>query len=155
MNMKLYLVLIFILLIGVTACQKESTGGSPIPSIEFTSLTNDTVTAGNSDDSVGIAFKFKDGDADIGNDLSSEKPDIFLVSTKFPDTLKYNFPPIPDEFKDPAKGIEGNALVAIKAAILLLDSANVEETVHFDLFIKDKAGNVSNTISIPDITLKP
>jgi hypothetical protein len=153
--MRLCLLFILSVVVGVSACKKETNSRSPIPEIEFQSLINDTVKAGSPVDSIGIVFKFKDGDADIGSDVQSPDIDIWAISTRtVPDSFYYQFPPIPEEFKDPKIGLEGTTLIAIKSAFLRIEDTSVKsETFRFRIHILDKARHPSNTIETPEITI--
>ncbi len=154
--MRWYLVFIALLFTGFVACKKESSK-SKVPKITFQSLVPNTVKSGSSRDTIGISFKFEDGDADLGNDRGSANFDIFLTDIR--DTtqvFKYFLPEIPEQMKDPSKGLEGSATVVLQAAFLVLDSLHKNgDTLHYELYIKDKAGNESNRLITPDIYVKP
>lgn len=149
------LLLIFVVL-GVASCAKKNKL-SNIPNITFESLNQDSVRSGNNEDSISIYFKFQDGDADIGNDPKTGKFDVFLTDSR--DTsmhLNFFLPSIPSDFKDPSTGIVGYAKISINAALLIYDTTNVNNnTLHYDVYMKDIAGHESNHFLTPDIHILP
>lgn len=139
-------------IVSATSCKKKNARFPPVPAINFLRMTPDSIKSMSSEDTVRISFHFTDGDADLGNDPNSGKKDIFVIDTRFPDdTFGYYFPPIPDQFKDPEKGLEGDCDFYIPAALLpgLRDTTihKLRDTTAFNIFIKDVAGNASNLIT--------
>lgn len=154
MRFSLFLLLILVAA-GVYSCKKENKM-SNIPEITFLSVVPNSVRSGNSEDSITISFKFKDGDADLGNDPNSPQFDIYMTDNRDSQPYNYHLPFIPEEIKDPAKGFEGIATVVVPAAFLILDTLHQEgDTFNFDIYMKDRAQNESNRITTPDIYLTP
>lgn len=150
MKKCLLFALTFVLFAG---CDKKDSL-SPIPKITFVSITPTTVRAGDGEEVIEISFVFEDGDADI--DI---RPDpgalVYVTSNRKGDTqeVAYPFPQIDESIRDPEKGLKGIATVFISAAFYLLDSTQTADTFNFSLYMKDLAGNPSNTINTPDIYL--
>lgn len=143
------------LVLAFAACTKNNI--SKIPQISSVSLSPNEVKAGSSSDTVYLGFHFRDGDADLGNDQSTANYDIFLVDNRnIEDTLAFFFPAIDESVKNPDYGLEGNCTIKLLAAFLEPRPDHLQgDTLHYDLYIKDVAGNVSNHLTTPDIYLLP
>lgn len=136
----------------LASCEKKSSRFAPEPRITFTGIRPDSILNLSSEDTVYIRFHFTDGDADLGNDPNTAKKDIFMVDMRFPnDTLSFYFPSIPNEVKDPEKGMEGDCDFFVPAPFIagLRDTVvhKHHDTTQFNVFIKDVAGHSSNVIT--------
>lgn len=165
--MKGYLAILTLTLLITTSCRKNN-GDSKAPQIAFLNMEPNTVRSGNSEDTVFISFRIADENADLGNPqthLSPDSFDIYLVDSRGPadttnivtDTIRLYFPEIPTEAVNPSKPLEGMSIVAIEAAKFLYsreDSTRTRDTVRFDVFVKDKAMNVSNHFTTPEIYIE-
>jgi len=137
------------------ACKKEGQGGDKPPQITFLSSSPNEFKSGSSEGKITINFRFFDANADLGNADGTEE-NIFITTNKgFSGTA--SLPQIPDDFKDPSKGIDGTATVVIPTSFFVLDSAHLQtgDTFQFSLYIKDNALHPSNTISTADIYIRP
>jgi hypothetical protein len=154
--MKRYIAPALLLLTGLAACEKEQ-GMGPVPNIALVApLKPVSVKAGSSRDSVLITFNFTDGDADLGNSPSSGQYDIYTTDSR--DTAQYNyfFPNGMTDVVIPGKGIQGTCNLKVEAAFLLLRPDHPDgDTLHYDLYIKDRAGHESNRVKTADIYLVP
>jgi len=135
---------------GIVSCNKE-TKYSNIPKIKFQSVSPAVVTAG-SDSAVRVKFEFEDGDGNVGYNSNN----VFFIDQRFPlDTIPFSIPVIPDRF-NPDNGLKGIVQVDYEAAFLLLrpDSLHAErDTLRWDIYMKDKTGNISNLITTSDLIL--
>lgn len=143
-----------------TSCKKKKGPGDPIPVISNIMMSPDTIKAATGEDSLFIRFHFRDGDADLGNNPSSGNKDIFIADSR--DTgifFSSYFPNIPDEIRDPEKGLEGTCTVFINSAFLMIrnDSLHLAtgDTLQFTVYIKDIAGHVSNKLTTDTLYLRP
>lgn len=146
--MRNVLIIAIISLIAVS-CNKK-TKYSNIPKLQFDKLSHNTVQAG-SDEKILISFLFEDGDGNIGFGT----PNLYLKDSRDTVIYTYNIPNIPDKF-NPESGLKGIIQVQFEAAFLLLrsDTAHVEtDTLTWDIYMKDKAGNKSNTITTSSLIL--
>src|ERR1043165_3872917 len=149
--MKLRLILLsLICLTGVWACRKNNK--SPLPSINFISFAPDSVHGGSYKDTAFLSFGFRDGDGDLGNDPATGQYDVFLKDNRdatFP-IMRYFFPPIPDDARDPIDGLEGKGVIAIRAIYIVPRQDTLHklhsDTVKYKMWIVDRAGNISDTI---------
>jgi hypothetical protein len=144
---------------AIFSCKKSS--NSPIPFLALIRLSPDTVRNGNPADTVYINFRFSDGDGDLGNDPARGRYDIYMADNRGGglDTLRYFFPEIPDDAIDPVNGISGEGSLAVGGPSIRLRSDTVYQnngdTVRYTMWIRDKAGNNSNPVLLPLISIRP
>ena len=150
--MKFLVPIVFLALLGLVACKKENKLPK-VPHISSLSVGPTTVKQCSNKDSIAITFRIQDGDADLGVEQAPGSNDIYMTSSNpaMPDFNGY-LPDIPEEMKDPDKGFEGTATVIVSAAFLPIeDSLRNADTFHYEIYIKDRAGNESNRLITPDI----
>jgi hypothetical protein len=138
-----------LLILLLASCNKE-TKYSNIPKISFLSISPSVVQAGG-DSIVKIKFDFEDGDGNIG--FGSEN--IFVKDSRDTSQIRFVIPTIPSKF-NPENGLKGIIQIQYEAAFLLLrsDTSHLEtDTLHWEIYMKDEAGNVSNIISTSDLIL--
>ena len=164
--MKLIQYFPFILVAIIISCTKPP--DYPIePVIEFERLNkNVMVQSQEKTDSVVVTFSFTDGDGDLGHNDSIQ--DIFLKDIRFPEAEGLN--PIP--FKLPfvpvqgvGNGISGEISVLTYTScctyppgtFLPCDTTAYTQfptdTLIYEIYIKDRAGNESNRILTAPIIL--
>lgn len=133
---------------AVPGCQKEDK--YPVtPEIEFKSL--DIYKNSSGQDSLELIFSFTDGDGDLGTpeiDLTSR--DIFVKIFELRNGVFVEpVLPAPLEYKLPYLEPRGNNK-SLKGDIKLNVDYNItwpNDTIRYSLYIKDRAGNQSNTIT--------
>lgn len=146
------------LICGVYACKKSN--NSPIPAIELISLSPDTVKAGSFRDTVFLTFSFSDGDGDLGNNAIGEY-DVFLRDSRDSgiELARYPFPEIPEDAVDPVDGLRGTGAIAILGSTLSPRPDTVHlfrgDTLTYQMWIVDRAKNMSNVITTPPIYIRP
>ncbi len=153
-------VLAIVLFAGSLAACKDEDPLSATPSIGFVSLEPRVIRGANTEDSTFLEFRFTDGDADLGvGSGSTGQDDMYLVDSRDGTVLSFLFPDIADELRDPAKGMMGTAVLIIPAAIITprADSLHMAtgDTLHYEVYVKDRAGNESNHFTTPDLFLTP
>lgn len=163
MKIKITIVSLAILL-GISSCYK--TPEYPIiPFIEFNSFTVSGIyTIGTVEN---LRIDFTDGDGDLGLLSNNDTVNInsLVVSCVNYPTLKYisSIPRIPS--KGTSKGISGtidiklNSLISDLGCSLGFDSLGTTfkvptDTLFFNVFIKDRAGHQSNTITTPGLVIQ-
>ncbi len=149
-----YTALLLSCLILLATCQKNT--ASKIPSITFKLVTPDSLVV-RRNDTCFIYFSFTDGDADIGNSSISQ---IYWKDLRFDSAgfVSSDFPPILDIVEDPKKGLEGTImLIPDPGPIPRPDSMHFHfaDTVAYEIYITDRAGNMSNHIRTNPIRLLP
>ncbi len=140
---------------GLAACNAKKL--SPIPQISNPRLSDSLIHVGlmrEDTDTLLLTFDFEDGDGDISGSIASLFFQEELDSGA--QLIPYPFPEIQEGTIDPDKGARGAAYVVIPATAPLfpvLDSAVTRDTVRFRYYLKDAAGNQSNTLITPNIIL--
>jgi hypothetical protein len=126
--------------------QEEIVTVNKTPLIQLVSVSSQNIKQFK--DSVVITFEYKDGDGDIGEtdpdknsiqikDSRLTKPDYYFIKPLAPPGSEISF--------------KGTIALQIKS-LFLLGTANSEITT-LELRIKDRAGNWSNVITTPTITI--
>lgn len=159
MNTLLFRGLFFAGAAAVFAACKPADPLSPIPSIAFVSMEPRTVQAASSEDKVFLKFNFFDGDADLSVGSASTASDVFLIDSRDSSVREMLLPNIEDAMRDPVNGMMGDATLTLEAALLLPrnDSLHLAtgDTLRYEVYIRDRAGNESNRFTTPDIFLTP
>jgi len=159
MNFKIS-ILLFVSSITFVACFK--TPEYPIaPTLEFDSydVTNpyQSLTDGS------MFLKFTDGDGDLGltsNDDKVNVNSIFIKTVKYNKEDTSNIPYIPK--KGTSDAISGNIEIKLYQGSLggLIDESDLLllqkpfDTLVFNIYIKDRAGHVSNVVTTPALVVK-
>ncbi len=142
---KLFFIAIFFVVIS--SCKKdEKIEISNTPVIEFTSIT--PATAIEYQDKITITISYKDGDGDLGEN-SPDVKNLFLTDTRNSVTYQYRISQLA-----PATGtfaIQGKLTVELKNTAITNGASS--QAVSFTAYVKDRAGNQSNTITTSAITV--
>lgn len=110
-------------------------------------------------DTAYIQFKFVDGDADIGVD--NTKSAVYLKDLRFDTAVftKNDFPEIDESIQDPLKGLQGTIYLLPymeQQPVCRQDSVHkYGDTIVYELYITDRAGNESNHIVTKPLFIKP
>lgn len=150
-------VLIFLAAVVVLGgCFKEPSY-SPIPEIAFmrVSATDDPILALTSN--VYIQFSFQDGDGDLGRlNEADTTANMFIRDLRFGfiNSEAYSIPPIPRKGSSPA--VKGDISFNFRNSLFCnpLFPAKQFDTIQYEIFVRDRAGNISNTITTPPIVVK-
>ena len=151
--------LVLSVFIAFASCKKES-NLSKVPKIDFKFMFPDSLTSGNSGDTIYIQFSLEDGDADLGHDPNqTENYDIYIKDARVDTFTGYFFPKIDDFIKNPAKGIQGDCYFLVLGTFTFVrdDSIHVTlgDTTQYEIYIKDLAGNESNRITTGPVYIRP
>jgi hypothetical protein len=143
--------LVLILALGfLSSCKKEEgldTGTVPV--IKFKSISPSTVRQYK--DSVLITIEYTDGDGDLGENTTGVT-NAYVTDSR--NNLTYGFrirQLAPD--KNPIS-LKGTLVIEVPATALINSSAT-DENLSFNVFVKDRAGHASNTISTSQIKVVP
>jgi hypothetical protein len=142
--------------LGLASCKKEKSASRTIPEIKLVGLSGNTIKAG-SNQVIYINFSFSDGNGDLGNKPSSGNYDIYTKDSRDDTTeINYFFPQdLPDNV-EPGVGVAGTCNLGILAAFVFLRPDHPDrDTVRYEVYIKDRAGNESNRFTTPDIYIVP
>jgi hypothetical protein len=173
MRKKVFLVSAFLissLISLLSGCYKEPTF-DVVPAIEFADIRKETVLDaidGQKKDSVILTIKFQDGDGDIGFDSKKDadainaaaiKGDFHFVVKTFQQRRgrvipreDFNFSGFPPRLKNDGKigPIEGKLDYSMDFPFSFTAK---RDSLKFQVFIKDRAGNISNTVESKIIVL--
>lgn len=139
-------------LVVIFSCKKAE-GNEPLPVISDTptiELVSTNSTPINQFDDVVIKIKYRDGNGDLG-EIDADTKSIFVTDSRRT-SLVHEFHLQPLAPIDQSFSIEGNLEINIEN-VILLDQANTSENVSFSVYIKDRAGNKSNTLNSPSIII--
>ncbi len=137
---KVFLLSVLVLILS---CNKKSKF-SVVPKITYKTLQPQILKAGASTGGTTLSIYFEDGDGDIGFGTYN----LFLKDSRDGTIAKMKIPTIPDAYS-PEKGLKGLITVDYLAALLILrpDTAHFNsDTLRWEIYMKDQAGNLSNTI---------
>lgn len=150
------LIIILVSLIGFAACKKENAASAP-PNISDLAVSPNIVRSGDSKDTVFVTFKVSDNNGDLGNDPYKKEFDVFLKDSRDNNETGFPFPEIPSELKDASKGITAFVTIKINAGLFLQlrQDRPDGDTLYYELYVKDRAGNMSNKLSSPLIYIAP
>jgi hypothetical protein len=129
----------------MTSCKKEDE--KPVePVIEFKSISATEVTQFTNE--IQITFSYEDMQGDLGQ----ADPDAYSLRVK-DDRLEdfdwYHIPPMTPDMQE--LHIKGDYVVTLTPLFLLGSGGN--ETTRFTLQLRDRAGNWSNQIVTPVVTI--
>jgi hypothetical protein len=143
-----------LILLSCGKTDSPKNGKNP-PSISYVGMSGNVMKAG-SNEYINVNFNFSDKDGDLGNTTSSGNFDIYTIDKRDTTLNKYYFPRGIAKYIDPTQGVSGSCSLGIEASFLLLrPNRQKGDTVKLELYIKDKAGNESNRITLPEIYLTP
>ena len=159
--MKSRIILTFCALLLFAACEKQPDQFPIVPQIYYKYTTPRTIRILDTASLIKIGFEFTDGDGDIGRDENEVQLAIFvynkLDTTKERDTLPFPFPFIAKSMRPTKGGLNGDVILNMPGQFFSLDSLHVAlggDTVIYNIFVKDDAGNRSNIITSDTIFVK-
>jgi len=140
-----YLLLVFSFV--AFSCKKDKKEYDATPQIEFVSLTPSTVFQNK--DSITFTIKYSDGDGDLGENTPDVK-NLFLTDNRIHIPYSYRVGMLaPSGSSIP---IQGTLNVVLKNTSLT-DSTN-QQTTTFSIYVVDRAGNQSNSVTSSVVTIK-
>lgn len=158
--MKNFLLILFILFFGLASCNKNESEYPKEPQIYYLNTNPDKIRVSDPNQFISIQFRFTDGDQDIANNPDETDSTIFLRDSRDTSTLLYTYVyPMPYISPDlrPNGGLEGMVTLHLSNAYFSprdsLHLALGKDTMVWLIYIKDNAGNKSNTIKSDTIYL--
>ena len=140
--------LIYILVVVLLfSCQKDEVI-SDTPSIEFKNIS--PVTAQEYTDDIIITISYSDANGDLGEN----NPDIynlFVKDSRNDIEYKFRIPQLAPNNNSIA--IEGNFNITINGTGIT-DTSLSSQQVNYDIYVTDRAGNSSNSVSTSSITIE-
>jgi hypothetical protein len=156
--MRFAKILAFLLVtLVVWGCYKNKM--SPIPEIVYISQSSvEVADSGRGEfEDITFLFDFQDGDADIGP-IGDPVPlqNITFVDSRDSTQDFYDFPPIPEPVVTD-DGIRGSFVVRVNPnTFIARDDTTIHkltDTVQFEVFVRDEAGNLSNEVTTRPIVI--
>lgn len=139
--MRRFLIVWCCLLVGVS-CNKEKKY-SNIPKLSYKGMDRNSIKAGDTG-AVRIFIQFEDGDGNIG--FGTEN--LFFKDSRDTQIIPFVIPKVDSRY-EPENGLEGIIQIDYQSAFLLLrnDTLHKEnDTLFWEIYMKDEAGNESNRI---------
>jgi len=144
------LILLFGTLVGIVGCSTNADDPTvdslPTPTISFISVT--PTTAQQFTDSLAFKIEYVDGNGDIG-DVNPAAENLFVIDSRIGLTHKLRIP----QLSPTSVAIKGVLAFTLKNTILTNPDATTE-IVRYKIYLQDRAGNKSNEIMTPEITVK-
>ncbi len=139
-------VLVSVLLLTLS-CKKETIEFDPIPKIEFIGIS--PTVANEYTDSITVTLKYNDGDGDLGENATGVK-NCFVTDNRIGITYQYRIRQLaPDGTAIP---IEGNLNIELGGQGITNNSTS--QSASYTIFVKDRAGHQSNSITTSSITIR-
>ncbi len=150
--LKACVVFLFAALLG--ACEKEKhIEGDPLPPVsEVPAITLGPMPSSYDEfDDVVLKVNYIDGDGDIGY-ANADSSVVFVTDNRDDIHFKFHVPPLsPDGVEVPIQG----TLNVVVENVVLLNQSGSSETVTFTVRMVDRAGNWSNEVTTPTLTVNP
>ncbi len=143
--MKKRAVLFFLVSVLFFSCKKADEI-SVVPEIEFISVTPQNVHEFT--DSLVFTIKYKDGDGDLGEN-NPDAENLFLTDSRNNVIYKFRIPQLAPYNSKII--IEGNLNVTLVNTAIIDGSSS--QTFAYSIYVKDRAGNQSNTITTAAVTV--
>ncbi len=144
---KLFLQSIALILLWAAAgCKREEPDLGPVPRLELLEVSPLQLQAFK--DSLVIRLQYEDGDGDLGG-VHPDSSNLFVVDSRI--GLKYSY-----RIQELVPGgetvpIKGTLKILLNSLFLVQDT--VQETVSFEIYAFDKAGNKSNVLRTEQVVI--
>ena len=140
---NLIYILIMLLLFS---CKKDDTF-SVVPTIEFKRI-NPSIAQEYFDD-INIIISYTDGDGDLGEN-NPDVYNLFVLDNRNGIEYKFRISELTPNGNEIA--IEGNFNIKINGSGIT--NSLTSQQVNYDIYVTDRAGNFSNTVSTSSITIE-
>ncbi|MFM7023511.1 MAG: hypothetical protein ACKOXB_11105 [Flavobacteriales bacterium] len=139
---KLYIAALSVFLFS--ACKKEVE--STAPGITFKSISPSAVEIGK--DNITITFSYSDNDGDLGEN-SADVKNMFVKDNRNGVLYQFRIPQLAPSGATIA--IQGDLNIAMPN--VGISDGKTSESATFDIYVKDRAGNQSNTVTSTTVTI--
>lgn len=137
----------FISILFFTCKKKTEPAPDPIPTLELISVSPSTVTEFT--DSVLIKLRYTDKNGDLG-DSNPDERSLYVKDSRLPNPDYYHVKPLAPISENNIP-IEGELTVKLNS-LFILGTGTVEVTT-LVIKMKDRAGNWTNELTSPQITI--
>lgn len=132
-----------------SGCKKDDDPfADKAPSIDLLSLTPQVVV--EFEDSLVFNIKYRDNDGDLGENDPNVK-NLFITDNRIGIVYDYRIQQLAPSGSSIA--IEGTLQVVLNS-VARTDTSLAQESATFSVYVKDRAGNKSNTVTSGAITIK-
>jgi len=128
------------------ACKKDD-ALSVVPTIEFQSIS--PLTAQEYIDDIIITISYTDEDGDLGEN-SPDIDNLFVEDSRNGIVYHYRIPQLAPNGNEIS--IEGNFNIIINGSGIT--NSSISQQVNYAVYVKDRVGNKSNTITTSNITIQ-
>ena len=142
---KLSLPLVLVAALCFSSCSKDDAISNKTPTIELVSVSAASIHEG---DPLMFRIKYTDGDGDLGED-NADAHNLFLVDNRVNVTYEYRIQELAPSSSSVI--IRGNLNVELSTTAITNGSSS--QSVTYSIYVKDRAGNQSNTITTDAITI--
>jgi hypothetical protein len=150
--MSFRIIFFLVLSLVIMSCEKEEIKPSdPLPTVSHVPAISlgTMATTYNQFDDVVLYVNYTDGNGDLGFD-DADTPVVYVTDNR--NDIEFNFHVQPLSPPGVEIAIQGQLQVVIEN-IILLSQSNSSETVTFSVKIIDRAGNWSNLVTSPVLTI--
>lgn len=116
------------------------------PIIEFLNINIDTFVEFK--DSVTIMIGFSDGNGDLGYE-NADLTSVFIKDSRLDNYDEYYLKPL----SPPKSNIPISGKLQLLLPPLFILGPGIQETTRFEIYLKDKSANRSNTVFTPIVTI--
>jgi hypothetical protein len=139
---------LLLVIIIISACKKVDNSISDTPEIGFVSLSPSSLKANA--DSLSIIISYKDGNGDLGENDNNVK-NLFVTDNRNNVTYQFRIKQLAPN--NATIAIQGELDVVLNSIPLVNGTAPEQAT--YSIYIKDRSGNQSNTITTGGVTVNP
>ena len=132
-------------IVAMSACKKDEAIDSNTPTIELESVSSENVLEG---DPLTFRVKYTDGDGDLGEN-NPDAHNLFLTDNRVNVTYEYRI----QELAPSGSSIIIRGYINVELNTTAITNGSNSQTVTYSIFVKDRAGNQSNTVTSPTITI--
>lgn len=144
-NIK-FIVLAMLLIVAVSSCKKKKEESTTTPRIEFVSISPSSAV--EYVNSITITFSYDDLDGDLGEN-DPNVTNLFITDSRNGVMYSYRISQLSPDGSN--IHIRGNLNAVLKNTVITDGSSSQQVT--YSLYLKDRAGNISNTITTSAITV--
>lgn len=149
MKIKSILFTTFLLIVIFSSCKKEEAKEyDAVPEIAFESIS--PLVVKEFEDSITIVISYKDGDGDLGENNANVN-NLFVTDQRINITYPYRVQQLSPDNSTIA--IQGKLNVVLKNSGIT--NGSTSQTVSYKLYIIDRAGHQSNTLTTSSVTIIP
>lgn len=134
------------LLLSLTSCKKEESEFPSTPEISFISISSTNVD--NFQNRVVLTFSYLDKEGDIG-EADPDNHSLRIKDARLVEFDWYHIPPVTPDLQS----LQVTGILSVELNPLFLLGNGLQESTHFTIQVRDRAGNWSNQIDSPEVII--